>query len=205
MNKKIKIISLCVFVFLLIPINIKAKETPTIIYDGAKQTFKIKNIHANDLFTDLKDLMPGDSIKQDVKFQLINIKQPTVFYLEASSDENLDAYDQLFVKIFNGTELISEKGVFDALKLGEFSSDQTLDLSLTLDISTEAEYSNDEINLKWAVVAEERGKQVSYELIDTSDKSFGEKNYLFLLSLVTVAAVLLLAKIKLNYNENKRK
>ncbi len=37
-----------------------AAETPTLLYDGQAKSLTVLNAPGNDLFTNMKDLMPGD-------------------------------------------------------------------------------------------------------------------------------------------------
>ena len=59
-------------------------QTPTVVFDASKNEFIIKGIEITkneetgvqnaypDLFPNLKDMMPGDSVKQEIKVQVIN-------------------------------------------------------------------------------------------------------------------------------------
>ena len=59
-------------------------ETPTVVFDASKNEFIIKGIEITkneetgvqnaypDLFPNLKDMMPGDSVEQEIKVQVIN-------------------------------------------------------------------------------------------------------------------------------------
>lgn len=154
-RKRLAAVLTLAFVFGILAITALADANiPTVTYNHKTQSFEFKNTtnygnkkHPN-LFTDMNNLMPGDTVRQEIIVTATNVTDGTArIYLgidnesdditasEAATYDGLMKYATLTVK--NGdTEITSSLN--SAVLLGEFSSSNRTTLTVTLAISPEA-------------------------------------------------------------------
>ena len=125
-----------------------AKTIPTVTYDGAKEAFEVTDANGivgadrvGDLFTNFKDVIPGDSLVQDIVVSVENAKPKNTVKLMMKAENPDDVYTQLMksmtITVFNGTEEITSK-LSEGVLLGTFEKDGTLNVTAKLDIPVEA-------------------------------------------------------------------
>ena len=138
-----------------------ADDTADVIYDASANQFTIKDVKIAkdettgnqvapypDLFPNLKNMMPGDSVTQEIKVKVTNASGKTVkLYLKAESVN--DAYKKLFAE-GNATLTVQDPTGADVsdklaavtenntVALGTFSSNETKKLTVQFSLPKEA-------------------------------------------------------------------
>lgn len=188
------IFSISLIALLLIPNPIFAKEHPTITYDGSSHSFIIENVEDSDLFTDLKSLMPGDARKQTIIIKTVNINKSTQLFLEAEGYiESIG--NEIKCKVYQDSKLISDEWIFKPISLGNFTKKQSTTLELELEIPVTSTLNNQEFHIKWNIIAQEDGKEISQPIINTSTKG-NNKVFPLILGATLVVGVLLIPNKK---------
>ena len=162
----------CILALLFVPREAYAKETPTIIYNGQKKTFDLKNISENDLFKELKGLMPGDSVEQQIIIQTKDLTKETSLFLEADcKDEQELLKDMQFSVKQDGREISQSAVSFNQIRLGQFKGNSTVKVTVTLEVPVTVgnEIAEKEYNTEWTVIAQEDGKDINSKPIKTGD------------------------------------
>ncbi len=72
-------------------VTVLTSTGPTLVYDGASKSFTLENVPNDDLFTNFKNLMPGDKRTQDITLVTKNMKDPTALYLTSTPEEGTKA------------------------------------------------------------------------------------------------------------------
>lgn len=199
--KKVKAILLIVAVFILFISSanlILAKvNDKSIIYNGRTKSFSYYNISKNDLFTNFKELMPGDSKKETILFKTENINSNTTLYAKFISIGGIPNNDIMF-RIYRDDKLIHDdylyKDVNELINLTEFSKDATTKLTFELYVPTSVsnEVSDLSVNAKFDFIIKEEG----------SENTINPKTYddisiyivMFALSLISIIVILLYNK-----------
>lgn len=147
-----------------------AANTPTVTFDDAKRAFAVENAGVTtadgkiyyDLFSDMKNLMPGDQETQKVKVQVKNL-QSTTNYVKISVKATDTANTDPSLLAANGVSLAVKTGETDitgslatGVVLGTFYSagDSTMDVTLNLPLSLGNEYQDAQSTLHWVFTAE---------------------------------------------------
>lgn len=199
MKTKILIMSLglCILMIVLsgIQMNHAFSKGPTICYDGQKKEFVYFNIKDKDLFTDLKDLMPGDKKEQEVTFKAQNIRTNTKFFINISksSDENIEKYIKIYA---NNKELIKNE---EYIELANFSNDDELTLKVIVNVPKEAgnELQDLEYNLEWNILVQEENG----EIIDVPN-TYDSTNISLYIAIIIISFIIMIYTIRKIY-ENK--
>lgn len=196
--KKLKLMCCAMLIasLLFIPQNVSAKGTPTITYDGSSKEFYLENASDIDLFANLKGLMPGDIVQQDIILNVKNLQQETSLYLEAHSEDNEEILQNMIFFVEQNNRVISKETAFEPIKLGQYDKDGTIHLTVNLEVPVEAEVSNKEYHVEWYVIAQEDGKEISKKPVETNDQS---RIHLYLIfMLVSFVFILIIQKHKKN-------
>lgn len=158
---------------LFIPKEVAAQGTPEIIYDGKEQTFYFENVSEDDLFSNLKEMMPGDKVKQQITVRTKKLSKPTSIYLKADC-ENAEVFDNMkFYVEQDGKQISQNAEAFDEIKLGQYNSDSSTNLTVTLEVPVTVgnEIADKEYHINWTVIAQEDGKDVIEKPVKTGDLS----------------------------------
>lgn len=161
----LSILALCVVMSLAV---IAATSDPAVIFNGRTEEFEFVNalpFGSNtepDLFVNMKDMMPGDSVTQEITVGTRNIGSDTVrMYLRSENPNEdyttlLETYGKwVDFTVKNGRATITgnlERGVM----LGSFRNDQknTLTVSLSIDPEAGNEIENLIAEIDWIFTAE---------------------------------------------------
>ena len=150
---------------------------PTVTYDHKEKGFIFDNVtqvEGNEypnLFTELAELMPGDSRDQDIRVQVKNLSGGTVYmYLrtedmwadkpEEITQAEADAYaalmEQITLTVKQGEKTLAEGDLSKGVLLGKMRSNDTVDLSVTVEVPIEMgnEFQNFHGEIGWVFTAE---------------------------------------------------
>lgn len=172
MKKKLLIIvfglSIIIIAFSGIKLNQSYSPLPTIYYDGEKKEFTYLNIENEDLFTDLKDIMPGDIKEQEILFKAGNVSKNTRVFLNITKDsnENLSEYIKVYI---DDNEFVDSS---ENIEIGTFLENDEIRLKVVVDVPKEVgnEIQDLNYNLKCKIlVQEENGDLI--EIPNTYDNS----------------------------------
>ncbi len=130
-----------------------SKLTPNVVYNGSTRKVEFENAllpffpgsENPDLFTDLKGMMPGDSVTQTITVGTKNIGADTVRLFLRTEKENEDyvklttSYpDWVTFTVAQDGKVLAQGDLKDGVKLGEFRGDGKTELTVTLTIDLEA-------------------------------------------------------------------
>ena len=172
MRKKIVIIvlglSILITFFSGMKLNQAYSPLPTIYYDGHKKEFTYFNINNNDLFTNLKEIMPGDVKEQEILFKIDNIRKNTKIFLNIN--KNIEQKLLQYIKIYvDNKELIGNE---EYIELGAFSKDNEIKLKVVIEVPKEVgnEIENLKYNMDWKLLIQEENEEL-LEVPQTYDDS----------------------------------
>ena len=135
-----------------------AAETPTLLYDGQAKSLTVLNAPGNDLFTNMKDLMPGDRRTQEVALKAENLTGNTSIRLKADCDDDAaQILDSLTLSVYADGRLIASGPAGSGGQLGsgvqlyEFTDNRSVPLRVELSVATEAgnELADMQEHLQW--------------------------------------------------------
>ena len=135
-----------------------AAETPTLLYDGQAKSLTVLNAPGNDLFTNMKDLMPGDRRTQEVALKAENLTGNTSIRLKADCDDDAaQILDSLTLSVYADGRLIASGPAGSGGQLGsgvqlyEFTDNRSVPLRVELSVPTEAgnELADMQEHLQW--------------------------------------------------------
>lgn len=127
--------------------------TPNVVYNGSTRKVEFENAllpffkdsENPDLFTEMKDLMPGDSVTQTITVGTKNTGSDTVRLFLRTEKENEDyvklteSYpDWVTFTVKQGDKVLATGDLKDGVKLGEFRGDGKTELTVQLDIDINA-------------------------------------------------------------------
>lgn len=165
--KKIKIaiilFSIILISFSFIKITQGYSDLPTIYFDGNSKKISFLNADNGDLFSNLKELMPGDKKSQDILFKLNDVKSETKVFLKVTDKSSKKLPDGITIKLYeNGKELEEAE---DLINLGTFSKDEESNLRVEVKIDEEVgnEIQDLEYNLNWKFFIQENEKDINSE------------------------------------------
>lgn len=163
MKKRILIAILCLSILMVILSGLKLSqafnEEPTIYYDGQKREFAFFNIKDKEIFTDLKELMPGDKKEREVKFKAENVKRNTKFFLKVSMDDNKNISQ--YIKIYVDDKELLKYGEY--VEFANLSKDSEFKLKIVVDVPKEAGNELEDIreDMIWEIlIQEEDGNRI---------------------------------------------
>ena len=127
-----------------------AGSTPTVTLNGSTRAFEFTNAGSgNDLFTKMSNVMPGDSITQDIVVRAANISgQRAQISLKAepalegsngrTGMETLLNSGKVTLEVYQGSNLLATGKLAEGVSLGRLNNNQSLNLTVKLDIAKEA-------------------------------------------------------------------
>ncbi len=146
-----------------------ATETvPTVSFSGETEKFTFANVDTYfdsegkeipDLFTELKGVMPGDTIAQSISVKTTGMKDSDEvrIYLQSKTTDPvyLDIMKQIEMTVKNGSENITAK-MSDTVLLGTYEADSTADITVEVDIPITLgnEVKNLTAKTDWIFIAE---------------------------------------------------
>ena len=178
------LVTLFVFTFSFIKITMAVSDDSYIYYDGFKNEISFSN---DDLFTDLKGLMPGDEKVQNVTLKVHYIFDITTLYLRVDQN-NSNSFD---IKTYVDDKLI---GTGDYVKLGAFSENE--DISLKVVIKVPEETGNEIENLKYDVTWDVLVQKENAEVVDVPKTN--DNIFIYVLLLILSILMMIFAFIKIN-------
>lgn len=178
------LVTLFVFTFSFIKITMAVSDDSYIYYDGFKNEISFSN---DDLFTDLKGLMPGDEKVQNVTLKVRNIFDITTLYLRVDQN-NSNSFD---IKTYADGKLI---GTGDYVRLGSFSEND--DISLRVVIKVPEETGNEIENLKYDVTWDVLVQKENTEVVDVPKTN--DNIFIYVLLLILSILMMLFVFIKVN-------
>ncbi len=162
MTKKLrKFIAVALAVALAAGISIStlsAPSDPTVTLNGRTEAFEFANTGSgNDLFSKMKDVMPGDTITQDIIVHAKNIgnrqakislkvepirqlePQMAALMSEGQTDmEKLLGSEDVTLAVYQGSTLLAKGDLANGVTLGTLDNNQILNLAVKLDVGTAA-------------------------------------------------------------------
>lgn len=165
--KKIKIaiilFSIILISFSFIKITQGYSDLPTIYFDGNSKKISFLNADNGDLFSNLKELMPGDKKSQDILFKLNDVKSETKVFLKVTDKSSKKLPDGVTINLYENEKKLEQKE--DLINLGTFSKDEESNLRVEVKIDEEAgnELQDLEYNFNWQFFIQENEKDVNSE------------------------------------------
>ncbi len=176
------VVALCLCVALIgggLSVYSLANDAATVTYDHALRQFRFLNIPCQDghehrypdLFPNMKDLMPGDSVTQSITVDVENLSGGTVYLYLRTDDtaesgataEELAAYQTLLesghvsLVVRQNGRILSEQSLKDGVLLGKFRSFSD-PVEVDVEFSVDKEAANDLMGLRagigWIFTAE---------------------------------------------------
>lgn len=154
-------------------------DTVKVIYNVEDETFRFENTSDYvegeqiypDLFTSMKELLPGDTIEQEIMITIEGNKEYKTVKLYAQAKENNGEYEfllkQTSINIFYNNKDITQQ-MNEPILLGSFTSNEstTITLKLQIPVSVGNEIEDLFATTQWVFSAE-----VIDDEVDTSDHS----------------------------------
>ena len=193
--KKVIIIILLLNILIILFMGIKLSQaysrTPTIYFDGRKKEISFINDNNTDLFTNLKEIMPGDIKEQDILFKLNNVRKDTKVFLEIDEDIEEELQKNISIKIFANNKELTKNGEYT--ELGTFSGNEEINLKVIVEVSKESsnEIENIKQNMKWKILIQENDNSDLIEVPYTYDNS----NIILYVIICVVSLIVLICSI----------
>ena len=150
---------------------------PTVTYDHKEKGFifdnvtKVEGNEYPNLFTELAELMPGDSRDQDIRVQVKNLTSGTAYMYLRTEDmwadkpqeitqTEADAYaalmEQITLIVKQGDKVLAEGDLSKGVLLGKLRSNDKVDLNVTVEVPLEMgnEFQNFHGEIGWVFTAE---------------------------------------------------
>ena len=150
---------------------------PTVTYDHKEKGFifdnvtKVEGNEYPNLFTELAELMPGDSRDQDIRVQVKNLTSGTAYMYLRTEDmwadkpqeitqTEADAYaalkEQITLNVKQGDKVLAEGDLSKGVLLGKLRSNDKVDLNVTVEVPLEMgnEFQNFHGEIGWVFTAE---------------------------------------------------
>lgn len=169
----------------------------TVYYDGNKKEFSLLNVENTDLFTNFKEMMPGDIKEQEILFKLENIKKNTKLFLKINNNENQEFLKYINMKIYiNNVELRKNN---EYVELGTFLEDSETMLKVVVEVPKEVgnEIQGLEQEMSWRIFVQEENDEL-VEVPQTYD------NLLFYIIIMIISFMIIIYCV-LNLRKNKNK
>lgn len=165
-NKKYLFITLLSLILLVSSVGIivfggDINKDSTVTFDGSLNDNKgdfVINPESTDLFQNFKQVMPGDTLSQDISVKAINIGRGKVTINLKTRDSNIaeekEAYNKLLnskmsIDILKGSELLKTGDLVNGVSLTTLKNNEYTDLTVKLNIPIEA--GNEIAGLKGAI------------------------------------------------------
>jgi len=161
-------LSILIIAFSGIKLNQSYSSLPTIYYDGQEKEFTYFNTNDTDLFSNLKEMMPGDVREQEILLKVDNIKKNTKLFLNVN--EKSDNEISEFIKLYIDNKELKESEEY--IELGTFSKDANFILKVVLQLPKELgnEIEDLEYNIDWNILVQEESGDL-LEVPQTYDNS----------------------------------
>ena len=150
---------------------------PTVTYDHKEKGFifdnvtKVEGNEYPNLFTELAELMPGDSRDQDIRVQVKNLSGGTAYMYLRTEDmwadkpqeitqNEADAYaalmEQITLTVKQGDKVLAEGDLSKGVLLGKLRNNDKVDLNVTVEVPIEMgnEFQNFHGEIGWVFTAE---------------------------------------------------
>ncbi len=150
---------------------------PTVTYDHKEKGFifdnvtKVEGNEYPNLFTELAELMPGDSRDQDIRVQVKNLSGGTAYMYLRTEDmwadkpqeitqTEADAYaalmEQITLTVKQGDKVLAEGDLSKGVLLGKLRNNDKVDLNVTVEVPIEMgnEFQNFHGEIGWVFTAE---------------------------------------------------
>lgn len=150
---------------------------PTVTYDHKEKGFifdnvtKVEGNEYPNLFTELAELMPGDSRDQDIRVQVKNLTSGTAYMYLRTEDmwadkpqeitqTEADAYaalkEQITLTVKQGDKVLAEGDLSKGVLLGKLRSNDKVDLNVMVEVPLEMgnEFQNFHGEIGWVFTAE---------------------------------------------------
>ncbi len=155
-----------------------AATVSSVTFNASSNVFTLSD---TDLFPDLKGLMPGDTVTQEITLDITNVSNETVNIYLSSTSENEDCatlaeYATLTVSSADGTELASDtlaSGVKLAGVTAAYST--TLTVAVEIPIETGNEIAGLTAQNEWVFTAEVIANQTTVTVTTTDDEVVEEE------------------------------
>ena len=172
-----------------IKINQAYKAEPTIYYDGQKKEFAYFNIKDKEIFSDLKELMPGDKEEREIKFKAENVKRNTKFFLKVSinDDKNISQY----IKVFVDDKELEKYGEY--VEFANLSKDSELQLKIVVDVPKEVGNEIEDIkeDMLWEILIQEEDGNLVVLPNTSDDTNIVLYSIIFILSMVVMICAII--------------
>lgn len=152
-----------------------AADIPEIVYHGQQHHFSMTGTDHSDLFTNFKNMMPGDSVAQEINIRTKGLTRETSILLRAEcADEDKKVLEQLRFHVEQDGKKIADSYLIQSPALiGTFRSDSRYKLKVILEIpeSMSNDIANKNYHIKWTFIAQEDGEVIAEETVKTGDSS----------------------------------
>jgi len=151
-------LSILMIVFSGVKMSQEYNADPTIYYDGKKKEFAFFNVKNRDIFTDLKEIMPGDRKEQKVIFKAQNIRSNTKIFLNINRSYNKEIMQ--YIKIYAGEKELSNDKEY--IELANFSKEYETIIRVVVEVPKEVgnEIEGLKHNMDWNILIQEEGGQL---------------------------------------------
>lgn len=144
-----------------------ATDKPTLVYDGATESFTYRNVEGTDLFASFKNLVPGDHLTQHFTIRAENLTSPTTVYLRTSYDaDEVAALEAVELSVAADGAEVARGSVArpnrldDNTRIAVFPQDGTHEATVEIAVPTSVgnEMMGAEHHLRWTFTAQEEGE-----------------------------------------------
>ncbi|MBQ6323625.1 MAG: hypothetical protein IJI22_02200 [Bacilli bacterium] len=155
---KKKIITFILLIILLISaynINKTYNANNTLYYDGNTKDFTYYNLNQGDLFSNFKDLIPGDIREETINIKGININKKTNLYIRLDTNIDNDILEYLKITLYKDNEELEDyQGL---IKITDLNNDSNIELKLKIEVPTSVGnvIEDQERYLRWTFLVEE--------------------------------------------------
>lgn len=158
-----------------VQVTLATDSAPTVLYDESKNQFSFVNTKETDLFAGFKDVIPGDTLVQQIVLIGENITVDTEFYLKAEIHDDVDLPEEITLSVYAEGILISEGPADETSSLTEFvklcSMEKSAKLELTAVLSVPTSIGNEISNVRkdidWIFAVRRNGGD--FDIPDTGD------------------------------------
>ena len=134
---------------------------PTICYDGIQKEISFINDNNTDLFSDLKEIMPGDIKEQNILFKLRNVKKETKIFLKIDGNPENELPKNISIRVLKDNQELSKKGEY--IELGTFSENKEINLKVVVEVPKEVGNKIEDISqhIEWKFFVQEGSENIS--------------------------------------------
>lgn len=203
--KQTKLLLVLMFLILLMfsvkEVTLSYSSDVSLNYDGKTKTFSYSK--TDDLFTEFKDLMPGDKKTQMIRVNLNNIGNNSKLYLNPLYSDSLSG---LTVKIYKDDILLYDtvNNNSKLIKIYDNNEHKQFYLKVNLEVPVELgnELQGSNIDFKWQFIIEDGD-----DLIDVPQTyaDNGILKYVILMILSLIAIIFLILSLRKDFMEKNKK